>query len=264
MKNAHLWKRILNEGFDGLNEEHENDLGKLILVSPIIVDSRPSSASEPIPYSDGLAFPFAAFWIEGIGDNDLAWGAMVETERTETGTECHMSSLIAIQSCRPQWMGSSSFRTDLNGNMLREEATIRIRKDAEARIGTENMCDHTDFIRQLACDSLSLLGCKNVSLSARENDPKQVRRAIKRHGNQSHGYRYHVLVVRPAGARSDAPSVEIGAMPRHVCRGHFAEYGPEFNKGLLFGKHAGRFFIPPHLKGKAENGIVEKDYALAP
>lgn len=51
-------------------------------------------------------------------------------------------------------------------------------------------------------------------------------------------------------------------MPRHVCRGHFAEYGPEFSKGLLFGKYAGRFFIPPHLKGDKKNGIVEKDYAI--
>ena len=51
-------------------------------------------------------------------------------------------------------------------------------------------------------------------------------------------------------------------MPRHVCRGHFAEYGPQFGKGLLFGKHAGRFFVPPHLKGKKEYGVVEKDDSL--
>ena len=52
-------------------------------------------------------------------------------------------------------------------------------------------------------------------------------------------------------------------MPRHVCRGHFAEYGPQFGKGLLFGRYAGRFFIPPHLRGDEKNGIVEKDYAVA-
>lgn len=109
---------------------------------------------------------------------------------------------------------------------------------------------------------MRLMSCKNVSLEPRQNDPKQVARAIKRHGGNADKYRYHVLVVRPPGAKSDAPAQEIGVMPRHVCRGHFAEYGPEFNKGLLFGRYAGRFYIPPHLKGKKENGIVEKDYAI--
>jgi hypothetical protein len=111
-------------------------------------------------------------------------------------------------------------------------------------------------------DVLIMLGCKNVCIEPRDNDPKQVRRAVKRHGNNASGYRYHVLVVRPPGAGTNTKGEEIGTMPRHVCRGHFAEYGPEFNKGLLFGKYAGRFYVPPHLKGKKENGTVEKDYEL--
>jgi hypothetical protein len=112
-------------------------------------------------------------------------------------------------------------------------------------------------------EDLTLLGCKNVSLSPRDNDPKQVRIATKRHGPSNTGYRYHVLTVRPPGAKSDSPGIDIGTMPRHVCRGHYQEYGPEFGKGLLFGRLSGRFFIPPYYKGKKENGIVEKDYEIA-
>jgi hypothetical protein len=111
---------------------------------------------------------------------------------------------------------------------------------------------------------LGLLSCKNVSLQPNDNDPQQVRRACKRFGGSPDSYRYHTLVVRPPGKHSaSGPSQEIGTMPWHVCRGHFSEYGPEFGKGLLFGKYAGRFYIPPHVKGDKKNGVVEKDYVIA-
>jgi hypothetical protein len=122
-----------------------------------------------------------------------------------------------------------------------------------------------DRICYIACETLELLACKNVGLSDRDNDPEQVKCAIKRHGGTPDSYRYHTLIVRPPGSKgSNSPGIDIGMMPRHVCRGHFAEYGPEFNKGLLFGKYAGRFFIPPCLKGDKKNGIVEKDYVIPP
>jgi hypothetical protein len=53
---------------------------------------------------------------------------------------------------------------------------------------------------------------------------------------------------------------EVGVMPVHSCRGHFSEYGPEFGKGLLFGKYEGRFWVPPHMKGRRGNGTVYKEY----
>lgn len=48
----------------------------------------------------------------------------------------------------------------------------------------------------------------------------------------------------------------------HICRGHFAEYGPEYGKGKLFGKLEGRYWIPQHVKGSAQQGIVQKDYRI--
>ena len=34
------------------------------------------------------------------------------------------------------------------------------------------------------------------------------------------------------------------------------------DRGLLFGKYAGRYLIPPCAKGDKKNGVVEKDYKI--
>jgi len=54
---------------------------------------------------------------------------------------------------------------------------------------------------------------------------------------------------------------EKGVMPWHLCRGHFATYTEE---KPLFGRKGaiGRYWHPPHMKGKKENGVVIKDYAI--
>ena len=44
-----------------------------------------------------------------------------------------------------------------------------------------------------------------------------------------------------------------------VCRGHFANYTE--GKGL-FGKYHGQFWIPQHVRGSANQGVVTKDYAV--
>jgi hypothetical protein len=164
----------------------------------------------------------------------------------------------------PTLAGTITARFDQSGR-LKDAADLELLPPAPLveQFGADEVARVAYTVFGFAIDLLVILGCKNVSLDPRDNDPKQVARAIKRHGDNAGKYRYHVLVVRPPGARSDSPAQEVGTMPRHVCRGHFSEYGPEFGKGLLFGKYAGRFYIPPHLKGKIENGEVAKDYAIA-
>jgi len=53
--------------------------------------------------------------------------------------------------------------------------------------------------------------------------------------------------------RLPAPSYQL-------VRGHFATYTQE---RPLFGRYAGTVFIPAHVRGTPEAGIVIKDYALA-
>jgi hypothetical protein len=269
MKNALLWKRILNEGFNGLGQfENTEKIEHDIVTSPIIVDTRFGEIADGgwKKEFERLAMPFPKFWIEGDSEADdtpeskgARWGALVHNRDEGNGK----FGIVVLG-----FAGSSQFHPLCFG-----VAIATLPNDAEGGtpwnvIGPRNKEHGTGIaVREILLyvfDCLELLSCKNVSLSPRDNDPKQVRRAVKRHGGKPEDYRYHVLVVRPPGASHDSPGQEIGIMPRHICRGHFAEYGAEFNKGLLFGRYSGRFYIPPHLKGKLEHGIVEKDYAIKP
>jgi hypothetical protein len=267
MKDAILWKRILNEGVISLGQlENDDKLERDIITAPIIVDTRYGEIADKglQTEADEMAFPFPKFWIEGSDEcesrpetDGARWGALVNWEDMGGGIRAVGIAVIAsAPGHRPVMLSfaSTTFPSLKPDGQSWNMTSPRGAKDVSVAVRE---------VILYVFDNLALLSCKNVSLSPRDNDPKQVRRAIKRHGGNADSYRYHVLVVRPAGAKSDAPAQEIGIMPRHVCRGHFAEYGPEFNKGLLFGKYAGRFYVPPCVKGKKENGEVAKDYAIA-
>lgn len=265
MVGAKLWKRILNEGINGGDQKM---LGKIIK-STIIVDERPE-ISEWLPSLNvdmgRLSFPFSSFWIEGSAAyKDIGvggrFGSLVEITKTMDGFFVFM---LLIRSCIlcPQFVCGYGFETDCSGLIRPASRHYAIPREFLIEATEDKIKSTGKGLASLACDTLLMLSCKNVSLTPHDNEPKQVRRAIKRHGGTPESYRYHTLVVRPPGAKSNAPAQEIGIMPRHVCRGHFSEYGPEFGKGLLFGKYAGRFFIPPHLKGDKKNGVVEKDYRI--
>jgi hypothetical protein len=54
-------------------------------------------------------------------------------------------------------------------------------------------------------------------------------------------------------------NVEEGGLKKalHIVRGHFAD----FTEGRgLFGRHHGLFWMPQHLKGTLDQGLVVKDY----
>lgn len=268
MKDAMLWKRILREGLNGPDEKIAHEIVK----APIIVDRLPVLHREGTcdwwQYNN-LAFPFETFWIEHPATPVGATlsGMLFEVIAEDAGFRVGVVSVFAVPGCKPHVATVASFNADRSGTLvLNEEKGLPLTQllMPPKLSAIDNRIVMNGFMGALsdAMDVLLLLGCKNVSLKPEFNDANDVARATKRHGPTAHGYRYHVLVVRPPGARADAPAQEIGVMPRHVCRGHFAEYGPDFNKGLLFGKYAGRFYVPPHLKGDAKNGTVEKDYAV--
>lgn len=272
MKNARLWKRILNEGFIGISgiptmyddEGLREKIHNAIVVGPLIIAAVTSPPTKAIDWTsyNHIAMPFPSFWIEGIDAVQeipgSVWGAQIVV--VPTAPQRILAFAFAATSISaPVLIGSITKEITEQGDIVPGSCKIDQGTDPATEASRRQS---VSTILADALDNLSLLSCKNVSLEAKPNDPKQVARAIKRHGGNADSYRYHVLVVRPAGAKSDAPAQEIGLMPRHVCRGHFAEYGPEFNKGLLFGKYSGRFFVPPHMKGDKKNGVVEKDYAI--
>jgi len=113
----------------------------------------------------------------------------------------------------------------------------------------------------VACMTLALLHCKNVRTEERVPDP-----GLQKHRmvlGKPPAVTYRTLVIDPmraAGAAGAAGAGDSPARAYHLVRGHFAVYSAE---RPLFGKHAGTFFVPAHVRGSAEAGIVLKDYALA-
>ena len=105
-----------------------------------------------------------------------------------------------------------------------------------------------------------VLSCKNVSLTPVDPPEKLNKKRIK-NGKQPL-YRYHVLTVDLDKGRKQSGvgrGANLGTMPVHLCRGHFKEYTTE---KPLFGRVTGRFWWQPYARGKAENGVVMKDYEI--
>jgi hypothetical protein len=83
-------------------------------------------------------------------------------------------------------------------------------------------------------------------------------------GNNEEIYKYYVLNIDPMKKVLDEQgNAEHSGLKRamHICRGHFATYREE---APLFGKYAGTFWKPMHIKGNASRGIVDKGYSVKP
>lgn len=109
--------------------------------------------------------------------------------------------------------------------------------------------------------ALNFLNASNVDV-AEPSRPRPTRRRLARVG-----VTVQTIVVRPPGRRrarsGEARPMEAAETVFSSVRGHFSCYGEQFNRGLLFGKYSGRFWIPAHARGKADEQTA-KDYVLRP
>jgi hypothetical protein len=106
----------------------------------------------------------------------------------------------------------------------------------------------------------SLVNCKNVDV--REIDPPE--KLSKKHARQRGGplTSYYVLDIKPMRRILDSEGeAQTKGLQHalHICRGHFKTYTPE---APLFGKRAGTYWWDSQVRGKAEEGIIEKDYRI--
>lgn len=105
--------------------------------------------------------------------------------------------------------------------------------------------------------ALNFCNCRNVELVEPQR-PRPEARRIARTGMQ-----VHEINVFPTGKSvRSAAGERQGGTPLTSVRGHFACYGPEYDRGLLFGRHSGRFWIPQHARGEAALGENQHDYRL--
>ena len=122
----------------------------------------------------------------------------------------------------------------------------------------ERPLEQWDTAQFVLLGSLNFLGCRNVSL-VEPVRPRPSRRRLERLG-----VKVHTINVKPVGKSYRGSGSGDGAGgPLTSVRGHFAEYGQN-GKGLLFGRLAGRYWIPQHARGSKDVGESEKDYRLAP
>jgi len=110
--------------------------------------------------------------------------------------------------------------------------------------------------------SLNFLNASNIDI-AEPARPRPLRRRIERTDVQ-----VQTIVVRPPGkARSkSAVTRPIDALeaPLSPVRGHWSHYGERYNRGRLFGKYEGKFWVPAHARGAGEAEAPTKDYLLKP
>lgn len=108
--------------------------------------------------------------------------------------------------------------------------------------------------------AFTFLNCSNVKLedvTADLEPPPKIKRRLRIPDVKRYTLNINGHFSKPR--RELGEPGEIDVMPFHLCRGHFATYT---DAAPLFGKYTGRFWIPPHTKGKKENGVIEKDYAI--
>jgi hypothetical protein len=102
--------------------------------------------------------------------------------------------------------------------------------------------------------------CKNVDLVDRLPKRHEQREAMRK-GEPI--LKYHEIVIDPNRSYGDSESVKASenkpTRALHIARGHFAHYSEE---KPLFGKYAGTFWIPAHVRGNKDFGVVKSTYKV--
>jgi hypothetical protein len=107
--------------------------------------------------------------------------------------------------------------------------------------------------------TLSICNASNVYL----NEPHRPRPVAKRMART--GVRVtevHVRSLKTSYRTAKGGVLLQPGVPLTSVRGHFAEYGPKYGKGLLFGKIEGRFWIPQYVRGTEECGVIDHTYVV--
>lgn len=132
------------------------------------------------------------------------------------------------------------------------------------QMGNQPM-DEWDMSQLVLLHSLNFCNATNTVVQ----EPERTRPERKRISRT--GVRVEMIHVKPFGksSRGETRIEPLDLTARHGVRGHMAHYGDccpgrHEPKGMLFGKMEGRYWIPPHVRGNAEHGVIEQSYTLEP
>jgi hypothetical protein len=157
--------------------------------------------------------------------------------------------------CRPDFHAGILVRADggyLDGFMGGSAALEESRDNGSG--------DHVTPLNILGF-GISFMHCHGVSTA-------QIEAPLGKTGRRRHpgtpSLKHYELRIGPAvrAIRREA-GAEHSSLKRalHICRGHFMHYTEE---RPLFGKYAGTFYCPDHVRGHVDAGRVEKEYVVRP
>lgn len=108
--------------------------------------------------------------------------------------------------------------------------------------------------------AMSFANCRNIEIVRVEQPPKLAKANAKRGKPKANPY--HVINILPFGkvfASQRRVVTSDGKIDVEIRRGSYARYGPQHNRGLLFGKYEGVFWRPGRLAGgKADYAVKVK------
>ena len=108
--------------------------------------------------------------------------------------------------------------------------------------------------------AFAFMHCKNASLVEHSQSTAVIKRWRKKYNQRPVKY-YTLNVDGMMPVLRSEGQLETNGILRamHICRGHFATYSPE---RPLFGRVAGTFWIPAHVRGADTSRCVVKDYSI--
>ena len=200
--------------------------------------------------------------------SEISEGSMWDTDEDEYGNK------VTVDWSRVRWIINASLFTDesklfapgLGISLFGPAAMWRLAvyEDGQgAYIWTKTTAgpDRGSYAFDLMVllHTLNICNAANVYLDV----PKRSRPMAKRIART--GVRVTEIHIRPSKASGSAKgAVVTPGVPLTTVRGHFAEYGPKYGKGLLFGRIEGRFWIPHYVRGDEAYGVIEHSYDVEP
>lgn len=225
----------------------------IVIVADMSVVERPADGEEDENWESSVAWFDVARGF-GLEDRPAAWStpSVVDWASVRWVAECFVWLGLAGPTCGPiiRWryaIYDDGSPADLTWSHCGVD-------DKDPRL----LPPEPEISSLVPLEAMNLLNCSNVDIVNYSPVSRSQRRRLERTG-----VRTSVIRVFPPGARRQPGAQGESLDPRHHgVRGHFASYGPKFGRGLLFGKHQGRFYIPPHVRGSTEHGETEQSYEL--
>lgn len=121
--------------------------------------------------------------------------------------------------------------------------------------------------------TLNFMQCANIQTEYIEPSEKLSHKHRKKGHIKDKLIGYHVLRIATKGpatkTRGSGNGRGDGLVAFHPVRGEFHHYGDccpgkHPPKGLMFGKHTGRFWVPSHVRGNPERGSIVRDFEVKP